>query len=138
MKHYIQNKIIKKIKIAEDQKALLFICEDGEHVVKVDADCCSLSWIENVELPAGGFPCKVVSVNDLHLESKTVREDHDIYDDSVIAFYGCKITTDKGLIEIDYRNESNGYYGGNLSWPDDDFYGGAFEQNLSKMEWRKI
>lgn len=40
---------------------------------------------------------------------------------------------------IDYRNESNGYYSGNLSWGDGDyFYGGVYGQNVSKQDWQKI
>jgi hypothetical protein len=57
----------------------------------------------------------------------------------VLAFYGCKISTDKGEIVIDYRNDSNGYYGGNLSWPDDKyFYGGVYKQNVSAEVWRDV
>jgi hypothetical protein len=36
---------------------------------------------------------------------------------------------------IDYRNESNGYYGGELCWPDDHFYGGVHGQNVSTEQW---
>lgn len=35
----------------------------------------------------------------------------------IIVTDGFKVTTDKGVIVIDYRNASNGYYGGSLSWP---------------------
>jgi hypothetical protein len=57
----------------------------------------------------------------------------------IIAFYGLKITTDKGDIIIDYRNSSNGYYGGNLSWPNDNyFYRGVFGQNVSTEEWKPL
>ena len=31
-----------------------------------------------------------------------------------VTYYGLKITTDKGRCVIDYRNDSNGYYGGSL------------------------
>jgi hypothetical protein len=59
-------------------------------------------------------------------------------DPDVLAFYGCKISTDGGEIVIDYRNDSNGYYGGSLSWPGEHFYGGVHNQNVSKEEWREI
>lgn len=55
-----------------------------------------------------------------------------------MAYYGCKITTGKGYALIDYRNSSNGYYGGSLSWPDDHHYGGVSGQNNSNEEWRRI
>ena len=39
---------------------------------------------------------------------------------------------------IDYRNESNGYYGGNLCWDDESFYGGVYGQNVSTMNWQNV
>ena len=39
---------------------------------------------------------------------------------------------------IDYRNNSNGYYGGEIVWPGEDFYGGVYGQNESNMDWRDI
>lgn len=127
------NKIITEIKIADDQEALLFQCQDGYFVVRCDADCCSHTWIENVELPALGFPAQILGIDDLDM-----RDPEDI-DCGVIQFYGCKITTDKGEIVIDYRNESNGYYGGHLSWPHENyFYGGVYGQNISKENWIEV
>lgn len=38
-------------------------------------------------------------------------------------YYGCAIETAKGRFTIAYRNSSNGYYGGWLTWPTDGFYG---------------
>jgi len=136
MSKFLKEKVIKDIKIADDKKALLFICEDGEHVVKVDGDCCSDSWVESVELPALGFPCKVIDCLDLDLD--LIQEE---YDENLecVAFYGYKIITNKGEIVIDYRNASNGYYGGNLSWPDEDyFYGGVYGQNCSDENWTDV
>lgn len=124
-------KTINEIKIADDKKALKFICEDGDHVVKADGDCCSDTWIESIEAPAMGFPCQILKIEDL-----TLGDDEELEYGDVIAHYGCKISTDKGDIVIDYRNESNGYYGGNLSWPGDDwFYGGVYGQNVSSENW---
>lgn len=31
-----------------------------------------------------------------------------------VKYYGLKITTDKGRAVIDFRNDSNGYYGGTI------------------------
>lgn len=128
-------KTITAIEIAADKLALRFILSNSECVVNVDADCCSHTWIEEVELPALGFPAIVTAVEDLSLD----RPDEGEHGDSVIAFYGCKITTDRGEIVIDYRNESNGYYGGSLSWPDDGYrYGGVYGQANSKYDWRAL
>lgn len=125
----IVGKTISALEIAQDKKALRFVLTDGECIVRCEGDCCSITWVEYVELPALGFPARVVSVEDLDM-----REPLDS-DGNLIQFYGCKITTDRGDIVIDYRNESNGYYGGNLSWPDDYHYGGVHGQNNSEHQW---
>lgn len=135
MTNVLIGKTILQIKIADDKAAMLFICEGGEVKVRCDAECCSSTWIEHIELPALGFPALVIAVNDLDLPGS--EDDHPEHD--CLQVYGCKITTDKGEIIIDYRNSSNGYYGGNLSWPDDSyFYGGVFGQNNSAEKWLDV
>lgn len=115
----------------DDRKALRFDTVDGgEIIVRVAWDCCSDSWGEGIELPALGFPCVVLEVNDL---------DQDVlHEEGVTAMYGCQIKTTSGDMVLDYRNESNGYYGGNLCWPDESFYGGVYGQNVSTMNWQEV
>jgi hypothetical protein len=124
------------LKIAADRQALLFQTTDGDLEVGVDADCCSYTWVEHIELPALGFPALVTAVEELDLPEGKPSEFHK--DPDSLAFYGCKISTDRGEIVIDYRNDSNGYYGGSLSWPGDYFYGGVYGQNISKKEWQDV
>lgn len=132
MSDFLVGKTLNGMEIADDKKALRFLTDKGDAVVKVDGDCCSDSWVESIELPALGFPALVVSVEDLDMTQP--EESPDEYE--AVEVYGCKITTDKGEIVIDYRNGSNGYYGGNLSWPDDSyFYGGVHGQNVSSEKW---
>jgi predicted GNAT superfamily acetyltransferase len=131
MKHCLIDKTILNVKIAEDKKALLFITNEGEIIAKAEGDCCSETWIENIEVPAKGFPAKVHSVN-----AACLRNEQHKY--RTIAFYGFNIYTDRGEINIDYRNASNGYYGGNLSWPDSHYYGGVYGQNISNEEWKEL
>jgi hypothetical protein len=129
-------KTLTGIKLAEDRQALLFQTTDGDIKVNVDADCCSYTWVEAIELPALGFPALVTTVDDLILPENTFQLCSTFHPDSdYLQFYGCKISTDHGEIVIDYRNDSNGYYGGSLSWPGDYFYGGVFDQNISKENW---
>lgn len=131
-------KTITGMKIAEDRQALLFQTTDGDVTVLVDADCCSYTWVESVELPALGFPAVVTIVEDLELP-QTLKESSFRPDSECLAFYGCKISTDRGEIVIDYRNDSNGYYGGSLVWPSDGyFYGGVYGQNVSEQQWIDI
>jgi hypothetical protein len=135
MSNVLVGKVVTAIYLADDKEAIKFDIKGAEPVVvRVDADCCSHTWVENIELPALGFPAAVVSVDNLDMNKEPVETDGDY-----VQFYGCKIVTDRGELIIDYRNSSNGYYGGNLSWPDDtSFYGGVFGQNVSKEEWKKL
>ena len=134
MAHILEGKTITQLEIAADKMALRFSVEGHEPIIaKTDGDCCSHSWIESVEIPALGFPAKVLKVEELDTE---VGGELDIY--------GIKIVTDKGDLIIDFRNESNGYYSGNMWWPKEDpeeyngFYGGVYGQNVSKEEWKPL
>jgi hypothetical protein len=134
----MENKLIGKkivdVKIAEDKEAMLFVCDDGEQlVVRVDADCCSYTWIESVEMPALGLPFTIIECVDLDMPDLGDMPDCDF-----VQYYGAKLITDKGDMVIDYRNDSNGYYGGSIVWPGDRFYGGVYGQNDSNMDWRDI
>lgn len=132
-KNPIVGKTIVGLEIADDKEALRFVMVDGECIVRCDGDCCSNTWVEHVELPALGFPALVVSVEDVDMPDLGDMEGCE-----VVAYYGCKIITDRGEILIDYRNNSNGYYGGSLSWPGEYHYGGVFGQNDSKLQWKAI
>ncbi len=136
MNNLLLNKKIVKMQIASDKKALLFVTDDGQQlIVRVDADCYSHTWIESVELPALGFPFTVIACDDLDMNKEPLANEEYDY----LQFYGAKITTDKGDLVIDYRNSSNGYYGGSIVWPGEDyFYGGVFGQNISDEEWEDI
>lgn len=127
---FLNKKTINDIKISDDKLAILFVCDDGNHIAQVDADCCSYTWVESIELPVS-FPCKVIESKDLDLGKEPVENDEYEY----LQFYGYKITTDKGDIVIDYRNEPNGYYGGDLCWPNEGHYGGVYGQAESKFKW---
>lgn len=131
MTNILVGKVLTCVMIAEDKEAILFKTADGEIKAKCDAECCSHTWIEHVELPVNGFPALVTAVEYLELNGELDTRNNEM------AYYGCKIVTDKGDIIIDYRNESNGYYGGSLWFPKEDekeynsFYGGVHGQNVS-------
>ncbi len=133
MKNILVRKTITGLKLAKDKTALLFNTNEGDVKVLCDAGCCSLTWIEHINMPSLGLPAKVLSVEDLDMPDLGDMPGRD-----VVTYYGLEITTDKGQITIDYRNDSNGYYGGDLSWPNESFYGGVHSQNVSKEEWINV
>lgn len=133
MSNVLVGKTVTAIYLASDKMAIKFDVAGEEPVIaRCDADCCSHTWIEHVELPALGTPFTVSAVSDLELNADLDTQDGEL------AFYGLKIVTDKGDMIVDYRNESNGYYGGWLAWDDDRFYGGVHGQNLSTEEWESL
>lgn len=134
--HILVGRTITGIKLASDNVAILFQTTDGDVVAKCDADCCSQTWIENIENTVREFPALVMAAEDIEDGLPDPVEDDPEHD--YLQFYGFKITTDKGVIVIDYRNASNGYYGGDLVWPGERHYGGVYLQAVSTMEWEDV
>lgn len=137
--HCLEGKTITTVDIAKDRMAIRFSVQEGDPIIaRADADCCSHTWIEYIEQPAMGFPCLVLSVEDLDLPGS----DDNHPEHECLQVYGLKISTDRGDIVVDYRNSSNGYYGGNLVFPSGEdgarFYGGVYGQNLSKEVWESL
>tara|TARA_R110000851_G_C12658454_1_gene521109 strand:+ start:65 stop:484 length:420 start_codon:yes stop_codon:yes gene_type:complete len=126
--------ILNSVMLSEDKTSILFKTEQGDIKVKCDADCCSHTWVENIEMPALGLPAKVLTAENIDMPNLG-----DMPDCDVVQYYGFKLVTDKGELVIDYRNDSNGCYGGNLSWPNDEyFYSGVYGQNVSNEVWQEV
>jgi hypothetical protein len=136
--HCLIGKTITALQMSGDQGALRFVLADGEVVARADGDCCSHTWIEDVELPALGFPATVLAVEDIDLPKEMQVKTKTGHDEEEMAYYGCKITTDRGDLVIAYRNSSNGYYGGSLAWPGDYFCGGVGGQNGATEGWQDV
>ncbi len=105
------NKTITDITLSDDNERITFKTTEGDVIADCYAECCSHTWVENLELPALGFPCTVLSEENLDMPDLG-----DMPGCEYVEYYGYKIETDKGSIIIDYRNDSNGYYGGSLEW----------------------
>lgn len=112
MSNVLVGKVLTGVELINDKESIVFVTADRR--IKVDAygDCCSHSWIEHIELPALGFPATVLSVEE---QGEVKGEETGDWD--YLRYYITKIVTDRGEIIIDYRNSSNGYYGGMLEWP---------------------
>lgn len=128
-------KTITAIHLAADKQAIKFeILGEAPIIAHCDADCCSYTWIENIENHEAILGSPVLEAMDLNMPDLG-----DMPDREVVAYYGFKISTVKGACTLDYRNDSNGYYGGNLTWPSEKyFYGGVYGQNISEEEWKKL
>lgn len=131
MRANLIGKVINNIMVAADKNAILFQCLDGDMVAVTYAECCSDTWIEHVELPALGFPATVIDIGVLDLPGSD--ENHPEH--GWLQVYGFKLVTNKGDIIIDYRNASNGYYGGDLSFKGE--YGFPHVER-SDYDWQQV
>jgi len=113
-------KKLRSVKLSEDNDKITFTLSDGTtHSFGVEGDCCSSSWIEHFEVPKGLRGATVLSVNDVDMEP---HDGHSCEDGAsgkpcghdCLSVYHTQFRTDKGDIVLEYRNDSNGYYGGYL------------------------
>lgn len=87
----------------------------------VEGDCCSHSWVEHLTLPDNLAGAVIHSVDEPPLlphDGHTCDEEVDSSrkcGHDCLAVYHTRFRTDRGDIVLEYRNDSNGYYGGNLT-----------------------
>ena len=128
--------IIQQILLTSDARAIKFVLADGQEIIaRCEGDCCSSTWIEDVFNPEAALGKPVASAVDIELPEALRGSTKTSNDEEVVQYYGFAIKTARGCCTIAYRNSSNGYYGGGLCWPDDDYYEGAFGQNKSTEQW---
>lgn len=99
----------KKIKqiFRNGDRELYFRLKGGKVLgYRTEGDCCSSSWFQHLD--------GIEALLDATVESIDSRCDTLKIDewDSRTLQYGIGIRTDKGYATIEYRNSSNGYYGG--------------------------
>lgn len=83
----------------------------------VDGDCCSFSWINNLTGVANLLGEEIIEILEKPEESLTANAPSKSpgEEDDVIQYYGYTFKTAKGSFDLEFRNSSNGYYGGSLS-----------------------
>jgi hypothetical protein len=103
-------KRITGMEIDTSQQDYLRFHIDGEEAVIYEAygDCCSQSWFYSVSDPQVLLGEVVREIEDVAMPDETEQ------DGEYIKYYGIALRTDKGICRIEYRNSSNGYYGGSL------------------------
>ena len=121
MGYALEGQTITSWTLDRDSDTLVFHTADNKVIEwETIGDCCSSTWFESIE----GQECLtgyVVSVEDIELPDIPAREiaaavarrltgqfDYGEH----IQYYGIRINTTRGTVIIDYRNSSNGYYGG--------------------------
>ncbi len=118
MKELIGKKVL-GVMAHPDKHYWRFITDAGDIDYYCYGDCCSESWINHVngldELVGG----TVWNVDDidfyalLKVEPEPTRQESDD-----VLFH--RIKTEKGVCTFEFRNSSNGYYGGSLDYVEPD------------------
>lgn len=96
---------------------LIFHTDDGDVVWYVDSECCSHTWIEHWDF--GVFGGKILDVREDGLPDEHYKA-YPEEEQDCLRLYGITIQSEKGTGTIDFRNESNGYYGGSMEVLDGD------------------
>ncbi len=104
--------------LTQDADHLQFETDAGPIAFRAEADCCSESWVNHIAGLAailGQTITRAESVKTSEVQSgePTFSGRQDV--DSV---YSYKLYTGLGICDIELRNASNGWYGGNFS-PDE-------------------
>ena len=115
------DRTLRSVGIAAGGTELVFSLDGEEIVYGVEADCCSETWIEHITVPGDINGAVVLRVSDSGSVDATPEQYEQMreegrYPDSV-EVYHTSFATDRGEIIVEYRNNSNGYYGGCLYGP---------------------
>jgi hypothetical protein len=113
---------IESVTLDKDKDLITFRFQDGhEQSFGVEGDCCSHSWIEHLERPLGLEGATLtghesggtVDATDDDKENPK-QEGSEYRTHECLQVYQDVFHTDRGDIVLEYRNSSNGYYGGSL------------------------
>lgn len=106
-----------RLSVSVGEQDLVFWTENkGPIVYSTEADCCSETWFADITGVKALLGEVITTAQHVHMpdasQDDRSRQDFD-------SFYGIRLTTPKGDVDIVYRNSSNGYYGGSLTGPSD-------------------
>ena len=105
---------VQELLLSQDATEMTFVTDKGDFSFYCDADCCSESWINHINFVDALLGGTVITTDavDMHsalgVEPEATRQEVD----QVLLH---RVTTDKGVCVIEFRNSSNGYYGGWLT-----------------------
>lgn len=120
-------KPLRLIHLSVDKQTITFEFQDGSmQAFQAEGDCCSQSWIEHLTMPDDYIGAKITNVtqadyvdatDDDQLNPKRAEpyyEGDESREHECLKVYETRFHTNRGEIVLEYRNSSNGYYGGYL------------------------
>ena len=136
IKSDLVNKTVGRLDIDSTAQAIVFTLTDGSFVRwDVDGDCCSGTWFHEIHGPEVMAGCVVQSVCEIEMPD-VYLPDFEPQHEEVVKWYGVEVKTEKGTCRIVFRNESNGYYGGDVSeCSSEKMPSGPWKQVTEDWEW---
>ena len=103
------NRTLKSVTLSDDKEVIEFIFLDNDVFrFRVEGDCCSQSWIEHLTISDDIDGAVLLSVEQSEGVETPSKEEYS----ECLQVYNTRFRTTRGDIILEYRNESNGYYGG--------------------------
>ncbi len=100
---------IRKAELSQDGETFTLTFFGGESMrFEAFGDCCSESWIEHLEAPKDLEGALLTGYEEIPMSDEWLN------DDEYQQVYESRFLTDRGPIVLEFRNNSNGYYGGSL------------------------
>jgi hypothetical protein len=123
---WLIGKTVVSVTINEKKTAICFnTLEAGSIRFVTKGDCCSSTWIEHIDNLDALIAHRIVATEEIDMgPSKWFKTDWNTgeetettngFSSDCVRFYGQSFTTDLGIFKVEYRNRSNGYYGGSLN-----------------------
>lgn len=115
-------KTILKLEIDEAGEYLRFTTNEKQvYVYYSEGECCSSSWFQYITGVMYLFNTQILDIKEIEINNNVIETKK-----GCIQLYKIEIDTTKGYVDFEYRNESNGYYGGFITQCDPE----TLNQNL--------
>lgn len=115
----LTGRTLREVTLDDEREVLTLRFTDGTERYRTHGDCCSETWVEHLTVPDLTGGARVLRVTesggvDATPEQKAKSDAEREYGTDCLTVYQTSIVTDRGEVVIEYRNDSNGYYGGSL------------------------
>lgn len=131
-------KTIISVVLDDNDGEITFTTADRVYVFSTDAECCSETWINSIDNVEALINNEVMFVSGREMEYD--KQKHGFVGKSNterVLVYTYDIITKKGACTIDFRNDSNGYYGGSLTLARDYAREGKIATSVDESEKNK-
>lgn len=124
----LKEKVIKKVELNDDNTIIVLTDYEGKkHIYEAYGDCCSYSWFSHINNLSNLLDSEILEVIEKKESFEATKEqladksglNSDEWEFEYLQVYMYTFKTKKGYSDIEFRNDSNGYYGGSCEKKDE-------------------